>query len=66
MNMEFEKVRDLIPLASINISATNEHKAKVQRRIQTIKVRCQGVLGTLAFTHLSQQLIIDLVQLVTI
>ena len=33
MKMAFKKVRDLIPLVNININATNEHMAEVERRI---------------------------------
>ena len=39
MNMEFEKIRHLTLMANINISAANEHMAKVEGRIRTIKER---------------------------
>ena len=65
MDMEFENDRDLIPQVNINTSATNEHVAEVERRIQMIKERCRGVLGILPFKHLPKKLIIGLVQFVT-
>ena len=39
MDVEFENDSDLIPMVNINISATHEHTADVERRIQTIKER---------------------------
>ena len=52
-------------MVHINISATNELVREVERYIRTIKEWCRGILGTLPFSHLSQQLLIGLVQFVT-
>ena len=65
MDMEFGKVQDLLPQVNINIGATNEHVAEVERRIRTAKERCTGIMVTLSFSHLPQQLIINLVQFAT-
>ena len=65
MEMEFEKVWDLMPIVNINITATNEHVTEVQSKTQIIKERCRGVLSTLLFTNLPQKLIIGLVQFIT-
>ena len=34
-DMEFEKIRGLLPQVNVNISATNGHVAEVERRIRT-------------------------------
>ena len=65
MDMEFDKIKDLIPMINVNISATNEHVAEGEQRIRTTKERCRGIMGTLPFTFIPQQLIIGLVQFVT-
>ena len=65
MDMEFDKIKDLIPMINVNISAANEHVAEVEQRIRTIKERCRGIMGTLPFTYIPQQLIMGLVQFVT-
>ena len=65
MVVEFKKVRDLVHMVNITISATNEHVGEVKRQIRTIKERCHGILGMLPFSHLPQQFIIGLVQFVT-
>ena len=63
MDMEFDKIKDLIPMINVNISATNEHVVEVEQRNRTIKERCQGIMGTLPFVYILHQLIIGLVQL---
>ena len=49
---------------NINIGASNEHVAKVERWIRTVKERCRGIMAMLLFSHLPQQLVINLVQFV--
>ena len=63
MDMEFEKLRYLLSQVNVNISATNEHVAEVERRIRTVKERCKGIMATLPFLYLPQQLIVKMVQL---
>ena len=65
INIEFEKVQDLLPQVNINIGATNEHVAEVERRIRTVKERFGVIMATSPFSHLPQQLIINLVKFVT-
>ena len=64
MDMEFEKIKDLIPIIYVNISATNVHVPEVEQGIRTIRERCQGIKGTLPFTYMPQQLMIGLEQFV--
>ena len=47
MDMEFDKIKDLIPMINVNISATNEHVVEVEQRIRTIEERCWGINGIL-------------------
>ena len=63
--MVFEKIKDLIPMINVNISATNENVVEVEQRIRTINERYRGAMGTLPFTYIPQQLIIGLVQFIT-
>ena len=39
MNMEFEKVKDELPLVVVNTTAAREHVPDSERRIRTIKER---------------------------
>ena len=47
VDMEFEKLQLLLPMANINLSAPNEHVAKIEQCIQIVKEWCQGVMATL-------------------
>ena len=64
MDMEFDKVKDIIPMVNINISAANEHVTDVEQRIHTMK-KDVGGSATLPFTHPPQELINGLVQFIT-
>ena len=65
MDMEFEKVRNLIPQVNISISIMNEDVAEVERRIWTVKECCRGIMATLPFSFLPQKFIVNLVQFIT-
>ena len=39
MDMEFEKVKDKLPLVEVNTTAAREHVPEIERRIRTIKER---------------------------
>ena len=65
MDMEFEKVRDLLPQVNEYTSTTNEHMAEVKRRMRTVKERCRRIVTTLLLPYFPQQLIVNLVQFVT-
>ena len=51
-------------MINVSISATHEHVVEVEQRIRTIKQRCWGIMGTLPFAYISQQLMISLMQFV--
>ena len=42
MDMEFEKVRDKLPLVEVNTTAAREHVPEIERRIRTIKERVRA------------------------
>ena len=62
MDMEFEKLKHLLIMANINLSAPNEHVAELEKHIQTVKEWCQGVMATLPFSYFPNQRTINLVQ----
>ena len=62
MDMEFEKLKPLLPMVNINISTAIEHVSEVEQKIRTVKEQCHGILATLPFSFLPQQIIINLVQ----
>ncbi len=61
MDVEFEKVRDLIPCVECNTTAAKEHVSKEERTIRTIKERTRGILVTLPFQHLPCRMKIEFI-----
>ena len=56
MDGEFEKVKDKLPLVVCNTTTSKEHVSKAVRSIPTIKERKRGIVGTLSFEYIPQQL----------
>ena len=52
MDVEFEKIRPLLPNLECNTTAAKEHVSKAERTIRTIKERTRGLLATLPFSHM--------------
>ena len=42
MDMEFEKVKDLVPLVEVNATAAREHVRLIERKIRYLKEKNQG------------------------
>jgi hypothetical protein len=42
MDMEFEKLKDVLPNITINTMAAREHVEEIKRKIQVIKERAKG------------------------
>jgi hypothetical protein len=61
MDNEFESLRSLIPILSINTTAAKEHVPDVERRIRLIKERGRGIVNTLPFKKLPRIVIIELI-----
>ena len=60
MDNEFEKVRDHILDATMNTPAASEHVGEIERKIRVIKERSRGIICTLPYTRLPQQMLIHL------
>jgi hypothetical protein len=60
MDNDFEKVKDQVPLAVLNTPAAAEHIGEIERCIRVIKERSRGIICTLPYTRLPQQMLIHL------
>jgi hypothetical protein len=65
MDNEFEKLRDHVPMLALNIPAAGDHVGEVERRIWVIKERARGIVCTLLYPCLPQQMLIHLLHFVT-
>ena len=66
MDGEFEKIRPLLPNLECNTTAAKEHVSEAERTIRTIKERTRGLLATLPFSHMPQQMNIKCVYLIVL
>ncbi len=64
MDNEFAKVSDHIPNVAMNTPAASEHIAEIERRIRAIKERACGILCTLPYPNLPQQILICLLHFI--
>jgi hypothetical protein len=46
MDNKFEKLRNLVPILTINMTVAKEHVPEVERKIRLIKERERGILNT--------------------
>ncbi len=60
MDMEFEKLVDLLPNVAINTTAAQEHVEEIERKIRVIKERARGTMNTLPYLQLPRLMIIEL------
>ncbi len=60
MDMEFEKLVDLLPNVEINTTAAREHVGEIERKIRVIKERAIGTINTLPYLQLPRLMIIEL------
>ncbi len=66
MDNEFEKVRNHLPAINLNLPASGEHVAEIERRIQVIKEHSRGIINTLPHPHLPQMMLIHLLHFVVL
>ncbi len=64
MGNEFEKIRDHIHLAHLNMPAAAEHIAEVKRKICVLKECTRGLLCTLPYKKIPQQMLISFLHFV--
>jgi hypothetical protein len=58
MDMEFEKLVDLLPNVAINTTAAREHVGEIEQKIRVIKERARGTMNTLPYSQLPKLIII--------
>ena len=61
MDMEFDKIKDLVGLAEVNTTATHEHVAEIEREVCLVKECTRCITSGLPFDYLHQQIVIHLV-----
>ncbi len=61
MDGEFEKVKNLIPIEECNTTAAKEHVSEAERTIRTVKEWTRGLIVTLPFNHILQQMKIEFI-----
>ncbi len=59
-DMEFEKLKDLLPNIAPNTTATQEYVGEIERKIRVIKERARGTISTLPYKMLPKIVIIEL------
>jgi hypothetical protein len=60
MDMEFEKLVDLLPNVVINTTTAQEHVGEIEQKIQVINERARGTMNTLPYSQLPKLIIIEL------
>jgi hypothetical protein len=60
MDMEFEKLKDLLPNIALNTSVAWEHVGEIKRKKRVIKERARGTISTLPYKMLPKLVIIKL------
>ncbi len=60
MDMEFDKLKNLLPLVVLNTTAAREHVCKIKQKIIVIKERARGTINTLPYKKLPRLMMIEL------
>ncbi len=60
MDMEFEKLRTMMPHRALNTMAAHEHVGEVEQKIRVIKERARGTFNTLPYKKLPKLMVIEL------
>ncbi len=66
MDVEFEKIKPLLPTLECNTTAAKEHVSEVERTIQTLKERTRGLLATHPFSHVPKRMKIEFVYFIVL
>ena len=61
MDMEFEKVKDLVPLVEVNTTAAREHVGYVERKIRHLKEKTRAVTSEFPFKWIPSLVMIQTV-----
>jgi len=60
MDMEFEKLRPLMPHVALNTTAAQEHVREIEQKIRVIKERARGMFNTLPYKKIPRVMVIEL------
>jgi len=60
MDIEFEKLRPLMPQVALNTTATREHVGEIEQKIRVIKERARGTFNTLPYKKIPRVMTIEL------
>jgi hypothetical protein len=60
IDMEFEKLRMMMPHVALNTTAAREHVREVEQKIRMIKERARGMFNTLPYKKLPKLMVIEL------
>ena len=60
MDMEFKKLKTLMPHVALNTAAAPEHIGEIEWKIRVIKERARGTLNTLPYKKLPKLMVIEL------
>jgi hypothetical protein len=60
MDMEFDKLKDLLTHVALNTTAAREHVDKIEQKIRVIKERARGTINTLPYEKLPRLMVIEL------
>ncbi len=57
MDMEFEKLRTLLPHLALNATAAHEHVGEIERKIRVVKERARRTFNTLPYKKLPKMMV---------
>jgi hypothetical protein len=60
MDMEFEKLKPLMPHVALHTMAAQEHVGEIEQKIRVIKERARGTFNTLPYKKLPRVMLIEL------
>jgi hypothetical protein len=60
MDMEFEKLKPLMPHMALNTTAAQEQVGEIEQKIRVIKERARGTFNTLPYKKLQRIMVIEL------
>ncbi len=58
MDMEFEKLKILLPHVALNTMAARDHAGEIERKIRVIKERARGTFNTLPYKKLPKMMVV--------
>ena len=60
MDIEFDKLKELLPNVALNTTAAREHVGEIEQKIRVIKERARGTISTLPYKKLPRLMVIEL------